>query len=142
MNYHKKWLFVRKIYRNGSQYMRHVSVISEHPIFAGSRELTGCQRDPRIRGVTARIWLLRHDTILYSDRGGLRHGTHAPRNSSQEARHDLRHSRMGPQYDAQCATTRRPARDVRAAWAQCAQPGPWVCTMCTRPGFDSVHCLQ
>ena len=32
--------------------MRHVSVISEHPILIGFLGLTGCQRDPRDRGVT------------------------------------------------------------------------------------------
>ena len=38
--------------RNGSQYMRQMSVISGHPISTGFRRLTGCQRDPRARGVT------------------------------------------------------------------------------------------
>ena len=33
--------------------MRHVSVISGHLISIGFRGLTGCQRDPRDRGVTA-----------------------------------------------------------------------------------------
>ena len=33
--------------------MRHVSVLSEHPIFTGFRGLMGCQRDPRDRGVAA-----------------------------------------------------------------------------------------
>ena len=47
-------LFVRKIYINGSQYMRHVSVISEHPIFTGFHGLTGCQPDPRDKGVTSK----------------------------------------------------------------------------------------
>ena len=32
--------------------MRQMSVISGHPIFTGLRKLTGCQRDPRDRGVT------------------------------------------------------------------------------------------
>ena len=32
--------------------MRQMSVISGHPIFTGFRRLTGCQRDPRDRGVT------------------------------------------------------------------------------------------
>ena len=31
--------------------MRKMSVISGHPIFTGFRRLTGCQRDPRDRGV-------------------------------------------------------------------------------------------
>ena len=35
-----------------SQYMRHVSVISGQPISPGFRRLTGCQWDPRDRGVT------------------------------------------------------------------------------------------
>ena len=30
-------------------------MISEHPIFTGFRGLTGCQRDPRDRGVTNRM---------------------------------------------------------------------------------------
>ena len=34
--------------------MRQMSVISGHPIFTGFYELTGCQRDPRDRGVTVR----------------------------------------------------------------------------------------
>ena len=53
VKYYKKWFFVRKIYRNGSRSMRHVSVISEHSIFTGFHGLTGFQRDPRDRGVTA-----------------------------------------------------------------------------------------
>ena len=32
--------------------MRQMGVISGHPIFIGFRKLTGCQRDPRDRGVT------------------------------------------------------------------------------------------
>ena len=35
--------------------MRHVRVILEHPIFTGFRGLTGCQRDPRDRGVEHRL---------------------------------------------------------------------------------------
>ena len=26
--------------------------------------------------------------------------------------------------------------------AACAQPGPWVCALCTRPSFDSRHCFE
>ena len=37
--------------------MRHVSVISEHPIFTGFRGLTGCQRDPWDRGVTMKHFM-------------------------------------------------------------------------------------
>ena len=36
-----------------SQYMRQVSLISEQPISTSFHELTGCQQDPRDRGVTA-----------------------------------------------------------------------------------------
>ena len=43
-------LFVRKLYRNRSQYMRYVSVISGHAISTGFRGLTGCQRDPQKLG--------------------------------------------------------------------------------------------
>ena len=32
--------------------MRHVSMISGHPISTGFRGFTGCQRDPRDRGVS------------------------------------------------------------------------------------------
>ena len=35
--------------------MRHVSVISGHPISTGFRRLTGCQWDPRDRGVTLSV---------------------------------------------------------------------------------------
>ena len=38
--------------------MRHVSVISGHPVTTGFRELTGCQRDPRDRGVTLLAYVL------------------------------------------------------------------------------------
>ena len=38
--------------------MRQMSVISGHPIFIGFRRLTGCQLDPRDRGVTFLITLL------------------------------------------------------------------------------------
>ena len=34
--------------------MRHVSVISGHPITISFRKLMGCQRDPRDRGVIVR----------------------------------------------------------------------------------------
>ena len=46
------FFFVRKLYRIRSPYVRHVRVISGHPISIGFRGLTGCQRDPRDRGVT------------------------------------------------------------------------------------------
>ena len=58
--------------------------------------------------------------FLYRDRGELRHGTPA-----RARRHGLRE-----------ATTRHLARGVRVAWVL------WVCTLCTRPSFDSVHYLQ
>ena len=45
--YHRFLYTVNLICRNGSRYMRHVSVISRHPISIDFRELTGCQRDPR-----------------------------------------------------------------------------------------------
>ena len=35
--------------------MRHVSVISEHAIFTGFHGLTGCQQDPRDKGVTVSV---------------------------------------------------------------------------------------
>ena len=35
--------------------MRHVSVISGHPISMGFCRLTGCQWDPRDRGVTTTV---------------------------------------------------------------------------------------
>ena len=42
----------------------------------------------------------------------------------------------GPRYGQARATTRRNAS------AACAQPGPWVCALCTRPSFDSGHCFE
>ena len=45
-------LCVRKLYKNRSPYMRQMSVISGYPIFTGFRGLTGCQQDPRDRGIT------------------------------------------------------------------------------------------
>ena len=45
-------LYKRTVRRNGSQYMRQMSVISGHPIFTDFCRLTGCERDPRDRGVT------------------------------------------------------------------------------------------
>ena len=45
-------LYKRTVSRNGSQYMRQMSVISGHPIFTDFRRLMGCERDPWDRGVT------------------------------------------------------------------------------------------
>ena len=39
----------------------------------------------------------------------------------------------GPRYGPTLAKTQR------SALTACAQPGPWVCALCTRPSFDSVH---
>ena len=45
-------LVLHQLYRKMSQYMRHVSVISGHPISTGFLGLTSCQRNPWDRGVT------------------------------------------------------------------------------------------
>ena len=37
---------------------------------------------------------------------------------------------------------RSSAHDMGTAHAVCARPGFWVCTLCTQPSFNSVHCLQ
>ena len=46
--------------------------------------------------------------------------------------------RATTQPSAHCDTAlcMRPGCSVRSA---SAQPGPWVCALCTRPSFDSVH---
>ena len=63
-------------------------------------------------------------------------------------RHDTTPS--APRHGAQCATRWRSVRHDMALSVQRArglgtvraQPGPWVCALCTQPSFDSVHYLQ
>ena len=52
VEYYKTLVICKKLYKNGSRYTRHVSVISENPISTSFRRLMGHQRDPRDRGVT------------------------------------------------------------------------------------------
>ena len=78
-----------------------------------------------------------------------RYGQEALRHDQPVRRHSCRrqHDRTQPATRLDGATTRRP---VRAATRRCApglgavcmQPGFRVCTLCTRPSFDSVHCFE
>ena len=49
-------------------------------------------------------------------------------------------ARGGPQYGASAhqdmVPSAQPGRSVSATRV------PWVCTLCTRPSFDSVHCFE
>ena len=51
----------------------------------------------------------------------------------------LRHGKTRPATWPDEATTRRPMRHYTAL---CSQPGFRVCTLCTRPSFDSLHCSE
>ena len=44
--------------------MRHVSVISGHPLSTGFHGLTGCQRDPRNRGVSIKFYIFLNSMFL------------------------------------------------------------------------------
>ena len=72
-------------------------------------------------GDSARGRGLGRNTILYRDRGG---ATTRPACARDTAlRHGTQHSQ-----GAVCVPH--------------AQPGPWVCALCTGPSFDSVHCFE
>ena len=47
--------------------------------------------------------------------------------------------RRRPRYGPVRTTTRRCAHGLGAA---CTQPRLWVCALCTRPSFDSMHCSE
>ena len=44
--------------------MRHVSVMSGHPIFTGFHGLTCCQWDPRDRGVTLSAYPMKYPVMV------------------------------------------------------------------------------
>ena len=94
----------------------------------------------------------------HSTRHGLRYGVVAPCDTTACARdtanahcdtacdtagynHDTALMRATTRPSAICHTALG-AWPRRSARATCAQPGPWVCSLCTRPSFDSVHCSE
>ena len=80
--------------------------------------------------------------FLYRDRGAAirRYSARARGNTTggpcdtAPRRHDT--SLSAPQHEAQCVACARLGRNVRVTWV------PWVCSLCTQPSFDPVHCLQ
>ena len=61
-------IFVIKYVGIGLNILRQMSVILGHPISTGFHRLTGCQRDPRAKGVISSIWKIA-DVLLctYTD---------------------------------------------------------------------------
>ena len=71
--------------------------------------------------------------------GSSPHGIMRARQGLRHRQYVLRHGQARPRHGACAATTRLRERRARGLFAQ---PGPWVCALCTRPSFDLVHCYE
>ena len=71
--------------------------------------------------------------------GSSRHDSMSARQGLRHRQYVLRHGQARPRHGACAATTRLRERRARGLFAQ---PGPWVCALCTRPSFDLVHCYE